>query len=214
MAQISRCFSASFAFLTLRMCLAHADAQVVPHSKPVPEKAFISETSRDGRVLVKVTQGRDGRRETLIIKSGRGIYRASDERLSGYNNEDYSYDHDFYLSPDAKWLFVTRKLFHTTDIAYLYHLKGTRLVKVRPQGRRFDEAALKFFSSHLRFPYDAVGEGRRVIYFLRWTADSKHLVFDFHSTRNFESTRYWLTEGDYDLKLSRFSLISLRTESD
>ncbi len=175
------------------------------------EKAFTNETGRDSHVSVEVTQGRDRRRETLIIRIGQGIYCVSDERLSGYNDDDSAYDHDFYLSPDARWLFVTRKLFHTTDIGYLYHLKGTRFVKVRPQGRRFDEAAIRFFFYHLHFPYDAIEEGPRIIYFLQWTADGKHLVFHFNSSKHYESRKYWLIEGCYDLTSHHFSLISMKT---
>ncbi len=197
-------------FLTLSLACAHA----APPPLSNPEKATVSETSSDGRVSVELTEGKNGRRETLVIRSGKSIYRVPDERLLGYNDDDSSYDHDFYLSPNAKWLFVTRKLFHTVDIGYLYHLEGKQFKRVRPQGLRFDEAAIRFFSHHLHFRYEAIREGPRIIYFLQWTADSKRLAFEFHSSKHYESSRYWILKGFYDLISRRFGLISYAGETD
>ncbi len=183
----------------------------------VADAAPVVETSEDGHIRVVQKQIRNQRYETLQVNVGRYNYRVPDERVSDvdthghrffYNEEDPEtrYDHEFYSSPRGHWLFVTRKLFHRVGVGYLYRLYRGRATQIRPQGLRFDEAALRFFSRRLHFPYAAIGAGARTIYFDRFRSD--RLVFDFNASPRYDGRGPNDTVvGYYGLQSGNFGLI-------
>ncbi len=179
-------------------------------------RATVVETGDGGHIQVTQRQYRGRRYETIIVNTGHHVYSLPDERVSDYDphghrfvyNEDdpdTRYDHDFSLSPDGRWLFVTRKLFNRVNVGYLYRLSGRRAVRVRPQGLRFDEAAVEFFTRHLHLPYPTIDDGARVIRFQQWAQG--RLIFTLGISKSYERASYGIT-GWYGLRSGRFGLIS------
>jgi len=124
------------------------------------------------------------------------------------------YDHDFYLAPDHKHLFIEQKTMHCYDITTLYGPQGNgRYGMVRVHGLPFDEAAGRAFCRimNIRYEYDG---GTRVTHFVRWTKDG----LDFSvGAANFycgdgaaepgDIEHDW--SGHFDFKTQRFTKVHL-----
>jgi hypothetical protein len=197
-------------------CICLDSLNTAATANPTKRTTFV-EISDDSRIRVEQKQIKGRQYETLIVNTGRGVFRIPDERVFGfdqsnslffYNNEDeMRYAHEFFLSPKMDWLFVTRKLFHRVNIGYLYHLKGKQSLPIRPEGRRFDEAALKFFAKRLHFSYPTIEAGTRVIYFEHWA--NGRLIFRFGACPRYDRRGpIYTVMGYYSLNSGRFGLIS------
>jgi hypothetical protein len=177
------------------------------------------ETSSDGRVSVQARQVGEHIFETLSIKYGHQVYRVPDERVHadegspGYFNDDVDelYDHEFFFSPDSKWLFVTRKCMHSVGVGYLYHLTSRGFVPVHPFGLRFDEAAMRFCARREHFAIPTLMSGGRIARFQRWAAQGKQLFFELDAAKNYAG--HWVAViGAYDLASGRFSILSFQKD--
>jgi hypothetical protein len=162
------------------------------------------------------------RYETIIIKINKHTYRVPDERYSymdenghryPYNDDDQdTYPHGYFLSPDKRWLFVSRKCGYGVEVAYLYHRVGVkRFVAVHHNGLRLDEAAIRYFGDRLHFAPPSFDEAR-LTEFEGWSKDNRHLLFNLTvDTHPPPGKRGVEIKGSYDLTTGKFFLLSQDT---
>jgi len=131
------------------------------------------------------------------------------------------FEHDFYLSPDHRHLFVEQKAVHCYGVGTLYGPGPDGKVRpIRPHGMPFDSAAIRAFEHVIHLdpgePHDddsgqqAYGEETRVIHFVRWTP---HGVDFIVALANFYCGSAPLNEGEneydwsghYDFRTGRFT---------
>ena len=160
-------------------------------------------------------------RETIVIKIKNRTYRVPDERVSYrmdghlyfYNDDDDRYGHEFDLSPNKRWLFVTRKGMHTIRVGYLYHRTNlTGFVPVHPGGLLFDEAALRFFIRFYGAPRPLQSEAKaintRIIGFSHWDRDGQGMTFEMTVGITYpRKQRGTNIVGHYDFRKGTFQLI-------
>ena len=192
----------------------------------------------DGSTWFVVSGSHGHQYETLVIRLNHRLYRIADERIwtdgnaneKGYYFNDYvdrddgvdgDACHDIDLSPDKRWLFVSREFYHGLGVSYLFHFTGKGFVRVHPQGWRFDEAALRYFGRKLHFsmhgldvPAEQSG-GTRFVELDYWTPNSRGFVFNLVEcgfTRRQADEKFITIKGYYDVHSRRFK--ALKVEDD
>ena len=196
----------------LAASLALAATTLCPQLRAAERAPYIHETNPAGNIRVLVRNKHGNVIVTLLVRVNGHVYSVPDERIAGFNDED-TYWHDFHLSPDHRWLFVTCRLYHGVDVAYLYHRDGEgTFVRVRPDGLRFDEAAVRFFSRRLHLGLPDLVAGARVTYFEGWANNGNGLLFHFAADKGgadvFQKHPGVTVRAIYDLRTQRFSMVS------
>lgn len=160
-----------------------------------------------------------------VFYSNRHLFTVEDRKESDPDGSDTKakpdapaliddYDHDFYLSPDHRYLFIEQKLMHCYDVTTLYGpLNGSHYGMIKVKGRQFDEAAGQAFCkiNHVKLPYD---NGTRVTHFVKWTKTGVDFTVgaaNFYCGDGPEdpgNIEYdW--SGHYDLKTKRFTHVHI-----
>lgn len=138
-------------------------------------------------------------------------------------------DHDFYLSPDHRYLFVEQKSVHCYGVGTLYGPgPGDKVRAIRPHGMPFDSAAIRAFERVAHIPKhepghdEAYGDETRVIHFVRWTphgVDFTVALANFYCGSGASSVgdKEYDWSGHYDFptgRFSRMSIIGTQTHAD
>ena len=177
-------------------------------NKVVIDKPVVIETESDSGVFVEQTHRNNRWSKILVIPRNHSVYRVPDEKVAGWDTgKETDFPHEFHLSADKKWLFVTKKLFHRMNVGYLYRFDGVRFTQVRPDGLRFDDAALGFFARHIHTPFPSIESGARVIRFEKWTGDGTGLIFQFAMGYRWDGRQSHRVVGNYGLKSHHFTLL-------
>jgi hypothetical protein len=130
----------------------------------------------------------------ISIRTRGQTYNVRDEKYSiawggavnvynSYNSYGGAFPHSYYLSPDHRWLFVTRQGGADLMFGYAYRLDNRSVVACRfRNGARLDEAAWQFTSKKLGISatVSIPGSGgetffRHEIDFVKWARDSRYL---------------------------------------
>lgn len=111
-----------------------------------------------------------------------------------------------YFSPDERWLCVSQKLFHGCSIAHLY--KRQDLTFQRIGSLEFDLMAWHYYvKSHgLRRSHVPSNKDPRlhIFDFIRWSGDSRYLVFRLRPLPGYTQKQGWGWIGHYDTRKRRF----------
>jgi hypothetical protein len=111
-----------------------------------------------------------------------------------------------YFSPNERWLCVVQKLYSGCSVAHLYERRNGSTF--RPFGSvQFDLAAWDYYARRRGARAKHVPTEDPAIHLfdlVRWTADSRYLVFRLRPIKGYSEKQRWGWVGHYDTQSRRF----------
>lgn len=188
------------------------------------ERSFTMEESESGDMIVQARVVRGHWLQYFVVHIGSRRYRFLDERVGSWADGRFTLfnddpgdcnPHSFGLSPDKRWLCVSRKCASGLCVCYLYHRKGLgNFVPVHPCGKRFDEAAIDYFVKKYHAPRPTQSLGGEVADFGDWDKDGKGVTFDMtleHRSGDATDKGQVAIVAHYAYKPGRFRVVNFVT---
>lgn len=172
--------------------------EIVIASESIGSRRFIIERTKQNMAIIEVYLG--NKKWATMIDQG--------ALIGGIPEVGYS----FYLSPNKRYLFVTKRLLHGVTVAFLYGLTGAHYMSaICPHQKRFDEAALDYYLKIRKINDSRIGNATRIIRMVRW--HSGRLIFSMVAASYWPGTRLqpndvsFLWNASFNLNTHRFRIL-------